>query len=267
MKVLHIWNTAGVASLLASTQREHGHEVSVLMRASHDPFNFTSYYGDKPLNVGGALFITEVIKQAANYDVIHVHALYKILKELREAYPLKKIILQHHGTELTTANFYEVSKSYTYCDSIISSTIDIYELLHKYGVKSWYIPNAVDTKLFKPSGNGVGALYISTRYLNQDAALNFIGAIPYDIYTIDREKAPTTIDQMPELLNQFELYIDVKFLEPVNTKPIQAMSKTGLEALACGLKVLNYNGDIIEGLPTEHTPEQQYIDTLTVYHS
>ena len=37
MKILHIWNTAGIASILAKFQEEHGYEADVFTRASHDP--------------------------------------------------------------------------------------------------------------------------------------------------------------------------------------------------------------------------------------
>jgi len=268
MKILHIWNTAGVASLLASTQRKYGHDASVFMRSSHDPYMFTSYYGGQTLNMSGGEFIREAIKEAKDYDIIHVHASYRILERLREEYPLKTIVLQHHGRELTTGDLEEVFKSYAYCDSIITSTHDLHELLNNKGIKNHYIPNAVDTNLFKPDNQDKnGALFINTKYIDTNSMLDFIGSIPYDIYVMERELEKLTFDRMPKLLNQFELYIDVKCPEFTNYKPVQAYSRTGLEALSCGLSVLNYKGDIVRGLAAKHTPEAQFIDVLSVYRS
>lgn len=55
--------------------------------------------------------------------------------------------------------------------------------------------------------------------------------------------------KVPDLLNKFEYYIDIKV---INDKVIPAMSRTGLEALACGLKVFNHELRIVERLPDEH---------------
>lgn len=53
--------------------------------------------------------------------------------------------------------------------------------------------------------------------------------------------------KMPMLLNQYEYFIDHCH--------VPALSKTGLEALACGCKVVRWDGKIIQGLPLEHRPE------------
>ncbi len=57
---------------------------------------------------------------------------------------------------------------------------------------------------------------------------------------------------MPDLLNQYEKYIDYKVTN--FGLELKALSRTALEALACGCDVY-HDGKIIESLPQEHMPE------------
>ena len=45
------------------------------------------------------------------------------------------------------------------------------------------------------------------------------------------------------------------------------MSKTGLEALACGLQVLNHELKYVKGLPEEHKPEVVASKMLDIYNA
>jgi hypothetical protein len=56
---------------------------------------------------------------------------------------------------------------------------------------------------------------------------------------------------MPNFLGQYTDYVDIKY---VNETILQALSKTGLEALACGLSVLDYKLNRRHGLPDEYAP-------------
>ena len=52
-------------------------------------------------------------------------------------------------------------------------------------------------------------------------------------------------------LKKYDVYIDLRF---VDRKLLKNLSKTALEALACGLRVLNYNLEFVDNLPSEHCP-------------
>ena len=54
--------------------------------------------------------------------------------------------------------------------------------------------------------------------------------------------------EMPKVLNRYEYYID-------RMSP-KSLSKTALEVLACGLKVIRWDGRVVSGLPLEHRPER-----------
>jgi hypothetical protein len=53
--------------------------------------------------------------------------------------------------------------------------------------------------------------------------------------------------ELPQIFKEHEYYID--------QTEIPSLSKTALEALACGLKVIRWDGKLVEKLPTEHKPE------------
>jgi len=53
--------------------------------------------------------------------------------------------------------------------------------------------------------------------------------------------------ELPILFNKIKYFID--------RYSIKSLSKTALEALACGCKVVNYKGEIVEKLPNYHKPE------------
>jgi hypothetical protein len=63
---------------------------------------------------------------------------------------------------------------------------------------------------------------------------------------VDRKANPIPYAKLPHFLNTFEYYIDRNW--------IHSLSKTALEALACGLKVVKWDNRVIEKLPEEHNP-------------
>ena len=57
--------------------------------------------------------------------------------------------------------------------------------------------------------------------------------------------------EIPNFLKKYDIYVDIKI---VNDKIIESLSKTGLESLSCGLKVLNYKLEYLNKLPEMHNP-------------
>src|SRR5919197_2608652 len=99
MKILHIWDQAGVACVLAKYHRRIGHEVRILKRAGYDPFGISQFYNEPLLDMDGKAFLKYAIKEAGSCDVVHVHTLYKIIPDLRKKYRDKKLVLHYHGSE------------------------------------------------------------------------------------------------------------------------------------------------------------------------
>ncbi len=67
----------------------------------------------------------------------------------------------------------------------------------------------------------------------------------------DRTKKPILYEEIPNFLKKYNVYVDIRI---VNDKILENFSKTALESLACGLKVLNYKLEYIDKLPEMHNP-------------
>jgi hypothetical protein len=68
--------------------------------------------------------------------------------------------------------------------------------------------------------------------------------------------------EMPDFLKQYELYVDIRY---VNKKVLENLSKTALESLACGLRVLDYKLNYHKGLPSEHNPSHVISELSHIY--
>lgn len=270
-RILHIWNTAGVASIMSKQLRLNDYVSDVIMRKGFDPFGMAEYYGDDLLDLDSNSFIKTAIEKSKDYDIIHVHALLKIVPELRRKYPNKKIVFQHHGTELSNCSNPILRKnSYLHCDSIICSTHDLSDILIKERIEHFLVENAVDTDLFKPIEciKKDAALRIGIRYIDEGSVTKFLRHYcDWNYETVDREKCSVSYVEMPILLNMYSKYIDVKCYEWTSGQPGKAYSKTGREALSCGLEVFNYNGEVQKGLLKEFTPEYQVKQLIKIYES
>jgi hypothetical protein len=84
MNILHVWDQAGVACILSKFQRRIGHNVSILKRTGYDPFKIFSFYDEPLLDLDSKKFIDFVIEESTQYDIIHVHSLYKIVPLIRK---------------------------------------------------------------------------------------------------------------------------------------------------------------------------------------
>jgi hypothetical protein len=72
-----------------------------------------------------------------------------------------------------------------------------------------------------------------------------------DVEVYDRIRNPIKYLDMPNFLRKYDTYLDVKI---INGRIVRGMSKTTLESLACGLRVINYGLSYLHGPPPEHSP-------------
>lgn len=267
--VLHIWNIAGVASLMSKELKRNGYKSEVISRDGYDPFNIGIFYGDTPLKTDSRRYISNCLHRAYSYDIIHVHALYKIIPQLRNLYPFKKIVLQYHGTELTQCIDKPLRiKAQSLVDNIICSTQDLHKILNNEGTNNTLIDNAVDTDHFKPipTNKKDNALKFDIRYINTPAVENYLkNHCEWEYETIDRELNPIMYKDLPNILNSYNRYIDIKLYDWEKVTPHQALSKTARECLSCGLEVFTYNNKVIKGLPIEYTPEYMIKRLISLY--
>ena len=71
-------------------------------------------------------------------------------------------------------------------------------------------------------------------------------------------------NDMPNFLSNYEYLIDLKYINGKNIGKFVSM--TGLQALSLGLKILNYDFKIIQGLPNGHKPENVVKKLMDVYN-
>jgi glycosyltransferase involved in cell wall biosynthesis len=262
MNILYIWDQAGVACILAKHHRKMGHEVRILKRAGYDPFGISKFYDEPLLDMDGKTFLKYAIKEAARYDVIHVHTLYKVIPELRKKYRDKKLVLHYHGSEVRGRQSDPLrAEAEEKSDIILGSTED----LKDYVEDIMYVPNPVDTGHFKPDSRlSNRAFTISRSITDTQWMLDYMkkNSIDLEVEMVERGSSPIPYSKVPAFLKQYGIYVDIRYIDGILLKNL---SKTGLESLACGLRVLDHKLEYVEGLPEEHKPEIVAGRVLDIY--
>ena len=80
---------------------------------------------------------------------------------------------------------------------------------------------------------------------------------------IDREKNPIQYENIPDFLSNYEYLVDLKLV--YDDKPMSAYGMIGLQALALGLKVINYEFKFTKEFPEKHRPEKVIEKLMGIY--
>ncbi|MEM2374005.1 MAG: hypothetical protein QXI11_06135 [Thermoproteota archaeon] len=257
-RVLHIWNTAGVGSIIAKwMDKLYGTSSRVIMRKQFDKFGFTIV--GEAWSCNSKVFTIKASWISRKFDIIHVHAFDKIIPILKMMNPKKPVVLHYHGADIRN-RWREREKYWSKADVVLVSTPD---LLEGSMTNVVYIPNPVDTDLFYPRYCFTPNTAFHISYFSDDLAIKYAEKYGLKLTIHDREKAPIPYTQLPRILSKYEYYIDVK--RDREGRLLRALSKTGLEALACMRKVIKWDGNILEGLPPEHKPENVVSKIWEIY--
>jgi glycosyltransferase involved in cell wall biosynthesis len=197
--------------------------------------------------------------KALLFPVVHLHVHVDMARKLRKLYPSKKIIVHWHGEELRQRGWEGVREITSVSDAVFVSTEDLLAGAPEGVV---HLPNPVDMELFRPIPSlrkPNSALYIVKGYRGEDLEWpkKVTSKLGLELDVRDRKVGPISYNEMPMLLNRYEYYVDRNYPE--------SLSKTALEALACGVKVISWKEEILTSLPSEHDPKnvvQQFISTL-----
>ena len=292
LNVLHIHDQAGVACILAKYQRMNNIKSKVLSSNTIDKYGILKFYKDYVDLVEASNFAEYCLSEAKNADIIHIHSAEQLVIKIRKAYGnSKKIVLHYHGTDIrglknknnpnssTIQNTTTRTKSFAakvknrlrlmqmgyyrslriesqkFANEILVSTPDLLSLLPY----AKYLPNPVDVDHFSKDDtthnkvNKNNALTIKTEIGNSEKVLEYCmkNNINLKIDVFDRTKSPLLYEEIPNFLKKYNIYVDIRI---VNDKILENFSKTALESLACGLKVLNYKLEYIDKLPEIHNP-------------
>ena len=297
MRILHVWDQAGVAFVLAKYQRLRGHDSKAIMVKEYDKYGIAAFYSNFVVQTTLENFVQKSIDEALYADILHVHGRSDMVLRFRNEFKnSKKIILHYHGTDLRGIRKQKLphrsrisdlavraiftyrnirnnilirkrlhSQAQTLADAVIVSTPDLISLANK----AIYLPNPIDTDHFRP--DKIRSQHKSLRALTMeteatDARLTLEQSRKYnvdlhiDVY--DRIKSPIMYSDMPAFLKKYELYVDIRY---VDGKLLENLSKTGLEALACGLDVLDYRLNRLRDLPEENKADDVASRLLDIY--
>jgi hypothetical protein len=259
--ILHIWNTAGVACTLAKwTNKIYGVNTDVCGSRKHDLFGHLTY-GTEWVKEGA--FFPHILKYSRNFDIIHLHERDRFIRNIRKHYPAKPLVMHYHGTDIR-GRWGGRRRCWEKADAIIVSTLN---LLEGAPERAMYLPNPIDTDIFYPTSHKAAPT----------AALTFShGAVDVAERIAEEHGLRLTIHprnmqflEMRDLFKQFSWYIDTKRnnVGELLCRRGGSGSMTGLEALACGLKVINSDGEIRESLPSQHKPENAVRTLHPIYMS
>jgi glycosyltransferase involved in cell wall biosynthesis len=241
MKVLHVWEIGSDACLMAKAQRELlGWDSHIITRSPFDKYGHIKYYGEEIRSMPAFCFKVLCLTKTLGVDVVHVHAWDEVVPLLSAHKP---VIMQYHGSDIR-GRWNERKRYWEKAEKIIVSTPD---LLDGAPEGTEYLPNPVDTELFSPR----------PKLRETDSAVHFI-SVPDDLKLVRKRAEELKLNllmsrrdlkyhDVPQLLWHFQYLIDQQLF--------RALSKLALESLACGLRVVDWNGHIHEGLPKEHRPE------------
>jgi len=297
MRILHIWDQAGVAFVLAKYQRLKGHDSKVIMVREYDKYGIGKFYNQYVIDATLDNFDQKSVDEAHSADILHIHSRSDMVFKFREEFGnSKKIILQYHGTDIrgikkqklphrSKLSDLAVRGIFTYrrlrdlilikkrihtkaqrlADAVIVSTPDLLPLVSK----AIYLPNPIDTDHFKPDKissrpERAQALTMVTEAIDIQLTLSYgkKNNLKLDIDVYNRIRDPIMYGDMPAFLKKYGVYVDVRF---VDGKILQNLSKTALEALACGLDVLDYKSNRRHGLPVEYDPMNVTSRLETIY--
>jgi hypothetical protein len=253
-KILHIWDQASVSCVLAKYQRKLGHEVSVIKRDGFDKFGIMQFYNETILKSHlGWLFLKTALNYAKDYDVIHVHDLFQLIPKLKVKYSNKKIILHYHGTRLRETSMEKRNEAESFADIVLVSTPDLLKF-----VNAQYLPNPIDVEHFFPRtiNKNNKTISLMTNFESNEK-LNFLlkeNGIDQNFESWPREQKPIAYADMPNFLSNYEYLIDLKLVS--DGKPMSSYGVLGLQALSLGLKVINFEYNIVKGLPEQHIPKK-----------
>jgi len=306
-KIIHVWNVAGVSSIMCKYQNRLGYDVKLYSSKELDTYGYSEIYKENTIEyyqLKSFIIKNEYFKKIRNNKIYLI--IKKVINQLNFILKLKKVvddfkpdIIHFHILEYIPIifkimgyklliEFHGTRMRYKYYDGSINKSrktprwiFRLYQILgiplfvstpdllrdvpdyNKPKLISKLISNPVDKDIFntvihKPIKGT--ALFVLNKYdvENLDEAILRSKKKGYNLIIHDRNKGIVFKHlDFANYLSSFEYYIDrIK---------IDSLSKTALECLAMGLKVVDWKDDLIEELSLEHDPYNVARKTLEIY--
>jgi len=271
-----------------------GHESKVIRHAGYDGFGIYKFYEDFVLAVPPKKFNKKCLEEAEKADIIHFHSKPELLLKISKKFgKSKKIILQYHGSDIRG---FRTKENVRHGPSILDA-IHIPVWTARKLLKPWkklnqevqniadaiivsqqdllddvpnaeFLPNPIDIEHFKPdttlNDHRKEALIIKTHLTDVNWAIDYCkkNGIKLDIDIFDRTKSHINYTNMPSFLKKYKAYIDIRY---INRSLLTSPSNTSMQALACGLKVLDPNLKWQKNIPEEYYPKNIASKLLSIY--
>jgi len=232
-----VGNTAGAMTPVAEWLCENGHKAIILEVYHNDAYELTSRSPCARMSASPSDFVTSIKRAIRDLNPTHIHvnAYYSNLPVIKAYSPFVPVIMHYHGIEIRFRKRIHPTVR-LFADKVIVSTPD----LKKYG--EWY--GCSMPKEFYYHGNrqlGTAVMFfgrvlplanIDEKTRDAEKICKELGLKLTIINTQIGQTIPS--QEMPEFLSKFEYLFDFKGL---THSPI--FSKTALEALSCGVKVIH----------------------------
>lgn len=244
MKILHIGDMAGIAAIMSNECNKLGHKSEVLQLDTWDTFRIGEYYKNTTYAKSKSELRALVVRKINNYDHMVIHDLPDFAEDL-DGVALSYVF---HGNMLRNSpKLIKRVENIATMENIFVTTTD----LLSYSKNTELLIRPVDRTLFKKQKitSDEAVTMISERYypyLKKHLA-------DFDIDIIVRDNYKVAYREMPEFLAQYGVYVDLKYQNSHPPKIIKEMSSTGLQALACGLTVYDYNQKAHTKFPLGHS--------------
>lgn len=257
INVLHILDMVGGSSIQSHFYKKFGYGDSWVL-SSKNSHPVIKHYGEVEKFPRVRDVIWEGLKRArsSKVDIVFVHGS-EMLVPIFKIFSNKKVILQYHGSDVNdprrSKNLFRIIAR-SMADAIIyNQKAHLQRIITIKNVKKVYHVNAVDTELFVPKNNKkVGSVAFISGNLDKNATKKLLSKFE-GIEIIDTENAKIPYEDIPDILNKYEMLVDLKITDYGLLVP--TLSKLALQALACGCKVYTFEDEIKEKLPERHKPE------------
>lgn len=262
-KIMQLFDMAGTAPQINYFLNKNNIQSKCFVITKPNMKSMYDYYKIKPYPRFRQTLLT-AIKSAKNFDIIHIHSVETIIPIFKLLG--KKVILHYHGSDIN-GNGRSKNLKRILCRMMANYVIYNAEIMKPklIGVKEnkkIYLPDFIDTELFKPNGTGKGSTIIVSSNLDIKKSTAHIEPDTM-IYNLDNKKRIKYFD-MPKFLNQFTKYYDDKVTD--YGMLCTEFSNIGLQALACDLDVMHL-GKKYKTLPKNKTPKSYIKQLLQIYAS
>jgi hypothetical protein len=192
------------------------------------------------------------------FDIVHIHSLDQLMLPMRLLHFHKPLVMHYHGTKVR-GKWSARQCHWKHADRILCSTDDLLEGAPENTV---FLPNLIDFEKIPQVEKKIKKAFfcnVKDGWAN-DLAIDLAKQYDLELIIHERDEQPLPHVEFLEKIATYEYFIDVR-RESTNTDEVlQSLSLTALEALASGSKVIDWNGDLIEDFPVEHSPK--YVTSL-----